>query len=174
MSGDPVTICVPCDAAALSVGADALADALERGHLIEQQVIAILRRLADRALAAGADPHRRMGLLHGRRLDDDLVELPALGLVGPAVGLGEGPFDDGDRFLEDILGIGHVDAEAGKLVGAVAAADAEIVAALGDLIEGADLLSEHDRVEPRHHDDGATKTNFRRYTSEIAKIVQGC
>ena len=55
---------------------DALADGVERGELIEQKVVATLGHLADRIRAAGGHPHRRMRLLCGRRLDDDVGEVP--------------------------------------------------------------------------------------------------
>ena len=49
---------------------------IQRGELVEQQIVPALRHAADRFRMAGALPERRMRLLDGRRLDDDVVELP--------------------------------------------------------------------------------------------------
>src|SRR6185437_11224944 len=53
-------------------------DARERqvdwGELIEQKIVALARGAADRLLATGTEPERRMGTLLGRRLDQDIVE----------------------------------------------------------------------------------------------------
>ena len=58
------------------VDGDVVGDIGGRGVLPEQQIVALRGDPADRALAAGAHPDRRMRLLRGRRLDDDIVELP--------------------------------------------------------------------------------------------------
>src|SRR5260370_35133192 len=60
---------------------DAFDDQIRRGNLVEQQVVPVTRRPADRFGAAGAEPEGRMRLLDRVRLDDDVVEMPALAMV---------------------------------------------------------------------------------------------
>ena len=68
-----------------AVKRDALANHLGRRILVEDQVEAALRGAADRGLAAGRDPERRMRLLRRRRLDHDVVELPEFAAVREAL-----------------------------------------------------------------------------------------
>src|SRR5205823_1454245 len=52
---------------------DALANRLDRGELVEQQIVAAFCDFTDRVRTAGAHPQRRMRLLRGWRLDDDIL-----------------------------------------------------------------------------------------------------
>src|SRR5581483_11828695 len=68
----------------------ALGNRFERSELIEQQIVAALGDLPDRIRIAGGHPDRRMRLLRGRRLDDDVVETPEFSLVREALLRGPG------------------------------------------------------------------------------------
>src|SRR5262245_36593423 len=57
-------------------------DQIGRCDLVEQEIVAFACGAADRLGAAGAEPERRMRLLDWARLDDDIVEPPALALIG--------------------------------------------------------------------------------------------
>ena len=107
---------------------DALAELLGRGILIEDQVEAALGGAADRGVAGGRDPERRMRLLRRRRLDHDVVELPEPAAMREALARDERLGHHLDRFLEARLGLLDRDAEARELVVPVALADAEIEA----------------------------------------------
>jgi len=69
--------------------------------------------------------------LRGRRFHDHLVELPVFAVVREAGVRGPGTGDDRQRFLVAGVGFVHRDAEPGKLVVPIAAADAEIEPAAG-------------------------------------------
>ena len=84
---------------------NAVAPSLDRGELIQQQVVAARRHPADRVGMAGALPERRMRLLNGRRLDDDVVELPVLAVEAEPLVRRPGLRDDVDGFLEARLGL---------------------------------------------------------------------
>ena len=60
------------------VGVEAVDRLVDRGELVEQQIMAPRGDIADALGMAGALPERRVRLLVGRRLDDDVVELPVL------------------------------------------------------------------------------------------------
>ena len=127
--------------------------------LVEQQVVALARRAADRLLAAGAEPERRVRLLDRARLDDDVVELPALAVMGKAAWRRPRLADHLHGFVEPLGRLLGRDAEAGELVAAVALADAEIEAAVRQQVEGRRLLGDEDRVVPGQHDDRGAETD---------------
>src|SRR5258706_8596542 len=76
------------------VAGDALADDLRRRKLVEQEIVAALGRAADRRRAAGSRPERRVRLLGGRRLDDDILVAPVLPAMGETPAGGPGFGDD--------------------------------------------------------------------------------
>src|SRR5437763_1278446 len=139
------------------VGGDRAADIGRRGVLPEQEIVAALGDLADRAFAAGAHPDRRMRPLRGRRLDDDVVEPPVMAAMRERLVRGPRLDDDVEAFVEPRVGLVHIDAEAGEFIVAVALADAEIEPAAGQEIEGRGLLGEQYRVVPRQNDDGSAE-----------------
>src|SRR3984957_2393535 len=128
------------------VDGDALGDGFERGKLIEQQVIAARRNLADRVRAAGAHPDRRMRLLRGRRLDDDVLEIPIFAVMREALLRRPGFHDDIERLVETRIGFRDRHAEAGKLIVPVALAGAEIEPAARKQIDGRGLLGKQHRI----------------------------
>ena len=128
----------------------------DRRELVEQEIVAVGGDLLDRGRAAGAHPQRRMRLLRGGRLDDDVVELPVLAVMGPRRIRGPRLEHDLQRFLESRLGLLHGNAEAGELVVPVALADAEVEPAVGQQVERGGLLGQQHRVVPgQRHDGGA-------------------
>ncbi len=127
-----------------------------RGVLPEQQVVALGSDPADRALAAGAHPDRRVRLLRGRRLDDDVVEPPIFAAMRERLVGGPGLEDDFEALVIPRIGLLHRHAEAGEFVVAIAFADAEIEPAARQQVEGRRLLGQQYRVVPRQdHDRGA-------------------
>ena len=132
---------------------DRLADIRWRGVLAEQQIVTLLRDPADRALAAGAHPDRRVGLLRGRRLDDDAVETPIPAAMRKRFFGGPRLDDNVEGFVEPCVGLFHRHAEPGEFVVAIALADAEIEPAPGEKIEGCRLLRQQHRIVPGQHDD---------------------
>ena len=105
-------------------------DDIDRRNLVEQQIVALARRPLDRLLAAGAEPEGRVRLLDRSRLDDDVVVMPPAALIREPTLAGPGAADHVDRLVEPRGRLLLRDAEAGKLIGAVALADAEIEAAV--------------------------------------------
>jgi len=67
--------------------------------------------------------------LCGRRLDNDIIELPVSPEVGERLVGGPRLEDHGERLVEARVSLLHRHTEAGKLVVAIALADAEIEAA---------------------------------------------
>src|SRR6185312_4906173 len=75
--GDPVGIEMPAAPDGFRLEQrDALADEIDIGELVEDEIAAALGDAADRRGAAGRHPDRRMRLLLRWRLDHDIVELP--------------------------------------------------------------------------------------------------
>src|SRR5215471_6124339 len=72
-----------------------LDDQIGRRNLIEEQIVALARGAADRFRAAGTEPERRVRLLDRARLDDDVVETPALAVVRKPPGARPGLAYDG-------------------------------------------------------------------------------
>src|SRR6266404_9384004 len=73
--------------------------------LPQQHIIAAPGDFADRVGAPRPHPERRVRLLRGRRLDDDVVELPKPAAMRERRLRGEGLGDDLERFLEARVGL---------------------------------------------------------------------
>ena len=123
----------------------------DRRELVEQQLGAALRHLADRVRLARRHPDRRMRLLFRRRLHHDVLEIPELAVVREALVAGPRLQDHGERFLEALVGLRDRNAEAGKLVVPIALADAELEPPVREQVNGGGLLGEQHRVVPRQH-----------------------
>src|SRR5262249_11807782 len=114
---------------------DGATDLLWRGVLAEQQIVALLGHLADRALAASAHPDRRLRLLRRRRFDHDLIEGPICTpmrerLIGcPRLA------DYLEALVEARIGLLHWHTETGELVVPVPFANAEIEPPPGQQVE---------------------------------------
>ena len=146
----------PSRSSSPSVGRHPLDDQIDGRDLVEQQVEPLLRRAPDQLEATGPHPQRRMRLLHGARLDDDVVEVPALAVVREAVAGGPGLAQERQGLVEALGRLLDGDAEARELRRAVALADAEIEAAVGQQIQRGDLLGQQHGVVPgQHHHRGA-------------------
>ena len=120
----------------------------------------------------GALPERRMRLLDGRRLDDDVVELPVLALRGEPLVRRPRLGDDVDRFLEPRFGLLHRDAEADELVVAVALADAEIQPSAGQQVHRRRLLRQQHGVVPRQHDHRRAEAKRARAGADPGQQVE--
>ena len=84
--------------------------------LVEQEIEAPLRRTPDRLEAAGPHPQGRMRLLHRARLDNDVVEVPALAVMRKAVAGGPGLAQEGHGLVEALGRLLDGNAEARELV----------------------------------------------------------
>ena len=102
--------------------------------LVEQEVVPAGGDLADALGVARALPERRVWLLVGRRLHDDVVELSVFAVERETFVRDPGLRDDVDGFLEPSAAFFHRNAEAGEFVVAVAFADAEIEPSAGQQI----------------------------------------
>src|SRR5207253_3227502 len=67
-----------------TIGGHALDGQLDRGDLVEQQIVALLSGAADSFRASRPHPERRMRLLRRPRLDHDVAVVPMLALVREA------------------------------------------------------------------------------------------
>src|SRR5439155_16552919 len=105
-------------------------DHVDRRDLVEQQIVALARGAPDRLGAAGAEPEGRVRLLDRRRLDDDVVVTAPFAAVGEPALAGPGLADHVDCLVEPRRRLVLRDTESGKLVRAVALADAEIEPAI--------------------------------------------
>jgi hypothetical protein len=139
-------------------GGDTLDDQIGRRDLVEQQIVSLARRAADRLGTPGAQPERRMRLLDRARFDDDVVEMPALAMMGEASRTRPRLADHRHRLVEALGRLLGRNAKAGEFVSAVTLADAEIEAAVRQQIEGRRLLGDQDRIVPRQHNDGGAET----------------
>ena len=133
------------------VGVEPVDRLADRGELVQQQVMPAGGDLADTLGMAGALPERRMRLLVGRWLDDDVVELPVLAVERKPFVRGPGFGDDVDRFFEAGAGILHRNAEAGEFVVAIAFANAEIEAPAGQQVDRRGLFGQQHRIVPGQH-----------------------
>ena len=127
---------------------------------------------ADGFRMAGALPERRVRLLDGRRLDDDVVELPVLAVEREPLVRRPRLGDDVDRFLEARLGLLHRDAEADELVVPVALADAEIQPPARQQIDRRRLFGQQHRVVPGQHDHRGAKPQRARARADPGEQVQ--
>src|SRR5208282_3716885 len=127
-------------------GGDPVDRQIDRADLVEQQIVALARRPRDRFGAAGAHPERRMGFLDRRRLDHDVLEMPALAVMREAPGRAPRLADDLDRLVEALGRLVLWDAEALELGRPVTLADAEIDPAVGEQVERRDLLCKEHRI----------------------------
>ena len=107
----------PDPLAFVAEGGDALDDQVGRGDLVEQQIVALARGAADRFGAAGAEPERRVRLLDRVRLDDDVVEVPALAVMREPALARPRLADHVHRLVEPLGRLVWRDAEAGEFVG---------------------------------------------------------
>src|SRR5262249_50618138 len=104
---------------------ESLHDRGGRGELVEQELVSALGNPLDRAGAAGRHPDRRMRLLFGRRLDDDVLEMPVLAVVRKSLFRGPRFENEREALLEPLLTFLRRHAEAGELVVAITLADPE-------------------------------------------------
>ncbi len=121
---------------------------------------------------AGALPERRMRLLDGRRLDDDVVELPVFAVEREPLVRRPRLGDDVDRFLEARLRLLHRNAEADELVVPVALADAEIQPAARQQIDRRRLFGQQHRIVPGQHDHRGAKPQRARARADPGEQVQ--
>src|SRR5262245_34016769 len=97
-----------------------------------------------------------MRLLSWARLDDDIVEMPALAVVREAIARGPSLAQERHRLVEAFGRLLDRNAEAREFRLAVTLAHAEVEPAARQQIERGDLLSQQHRIVPRqHHDRGA-------------------
>src|SRR6516164_815771 len=134
--------------------------------LAQQHVIATPDNLVHRVLTAGPHPERRMGLLRGRRLDDDIVELPVLAPVRERRFRGESLGDDLKRFLEARVSLLQGYAEPGEFIVPVALADPEIEPAAGQQIKGCRLLCQQHWVVPGQYEHRRAEAQMPRAGSQ--------
>ncbi len=105
---------------------DALSRLLDRGKLIQQQIVAPCSHFFDGLRTASPHPQRRMGLLGGGGLNHHIVKLPVFALVGPTLIRRPGFDQDRQRLIKALFSLFHGDAEAGKFVVPIAFANAQI------------------------------------------------
>jgi hypothetical protein len=86
------------------------------------------------ALAGGTHPDRRVGLLCGRRLDNDIVELLIFSAMRERLVGSPRLENNAERLVEPRVGFLHRHAEAGKLAVAIALADPKIEPSAGQQI----------------------------------------
>src|SRR5271170_5383640 len=127
---------------------DLLENLLGERMLSQQHVIAALGDLAHRVRASGAHPERRMRLLRGRGLDDDVVEPPIFAAMRERRLAYKGLGDHIEHFLEALVGLLHRYTKAGELVPAIALADAEIEPSARQQIESRGLLGQQHGIVP--------------------------
>ena len=127
-------------------------------------------------LAAGrptcGEPNRQMRFLDSRRFDDDLIELTMFAHVAPPFFSLPGLQNEGQGFLENLVGIHHVDTEAVKLVVAIPLTDTEIEAPLGDKIQCRRLFRQQNRIVPREGHDGGAEAQCRRLCRKVRHQVE--
>src|SRR5712691_1691180 len=80
---------------------------------------------------------------------------------------GPGLLQKGDGLLIALLGLVHRHAKAVELAPAIALADAEIEAAVGEEVERRGLLGQQRRVVPGQYQDGGAEPQRRRFGGEI-------
>src|SRR5690348_10395378 len=148
---------------------DALDRQIDWRDLIEQQVIALARGAADRVLAAGAEPEGRVGPLRRRRLDDDILVVPALAVMREPCGARPRLANNLHRLIEALGRFGHRHAEAAEFLIAIAFADAEFEAPIGEKIDRRGGFGYQNRVVPGEHDDRRAKPNALRAGGEIGE-----
>jgi hypothetical protein len=100
-----------------------------------------------------------MRLLQRRRLDDDVLELPVLAVVGETLLAGERFHQQLEAFDVTLLRFAHRYAERIELFLAVAPTDTHLVASARQQIERGDLFGKQHRVVPRQHDDSGAKAD---------------
>src|ERR1700682_4230818 len=113
-----------------------------------------------------------MRFLRGRRLDDDVLELPVFAVMREALLRRPGFHDDVERFVEARVGFFDRHAESGELVVAIALAGAEIEPAAREQIDGRGLLGKQHRIVPGQHQHRGAKPQglgLRRHPGEQRK-----
>ena len=140
--------------------------------MAEQQIVALLGHLADRALAAGAHPDRRVRLLRRRRLDNDLVEGPVCAPMRERL-VGCPRLEDHlETLVEARVSFLHRHAESSELVVPVAFADAEIEPAPGQQVEGSRLLRQQHGIVPGQHEHCGAQAQPARARAEPGQQVE--
>src|SRR5215831_2834916 len=95
--------------------------------------------------------------LRGRRLDDDVVELPIPAAVGKRLVGRPCLEDDAEGLVEPRVGLFHRHTEPSEFIVSVALADAEIEPASGEEIESRRLFGQQDRIMPGQYDHGRSE-----------------
>src|SRR5215467_2407789 len=154
------------------VSGDALDGKIDGRDLVEQEIEPALGSAPDRFETARAHPQRGMGPLRGARLDDDVVEMPALAVVREALARGPSLAQERHGLLEALGCLLDRNAKASELRLPVAFADAEVEPAIRQEIECRDLLSEQGRIVPRQYYDGASKADSPRAPCKVAQEIE--
>jgi hypothetical protein len=146
---------------------------IRSGKLVEQEVEAARRDLADRWLTARTHPDRWPRPLHGGRLNDDVLEIPEFAVMG------EAPFgsprleDNLQAFLEPLVGLLARDAE-GEFAVAISLANSEIEPTAREHVEGRGLLCEQHRIVPGQNHDGRAEAQGLGACCEVGQEAQRC
>src|SRR5262245_54842262 len=151
---------------------DALDGKIDGRDLVEQEIEPALSGAPDRFEAACAHPERGMRPLNGARLDDDVVEMPALAVVREALAGGPSLAQERHCLLKALGCLLDRDAKARELRLPVTLAHAEVESPLRQEIERGDLLGEQDRIVPRQHHNGASKAYSSRTPCKVAQEIE--
>src|SRR5262249_104965 len=113
-----------------------------------------------------------MRLLHGARLDDNVVEMPIAPVVGEPFAAGPGAAQESQGFVEACRGFLNGNRKAGEFGRPVTLADAEIQPAIGEKIEGCYLLRQQHRIVPGQHHHGGAEPHALGSRGKVAQKVQ--
>src|SRR6266550_3738220 len=130
---------------------------MANGH----DVIALASRPSQTFGGSAGHPDRRVRLLHGPRVERQLIELPKLAFVAdPRVA--PGLENDVDRLAQPLAVIFPRDAEHLIVYLGVARADTELQSSTGNGVDHRVVLGAMKRMAQRQDCDTRTEVNFRR------------